>query len=76
MLLIRQIIAEQAKIKHLLFYSNQQMTATLAIFGNRILGINQFFSIKSRGLNRGFGITPKVKAVLQNSLLYYSGLDN
>jgi hypothetical protein len=38
--------------------------------------INQFFGIKARGLNRGFGIISKAEATPQSSPPYYSGLNN
>ena len=40
------------------------MIVTLVIFSSRILRINQFFGIGAKGLNRGFGIIPKIKIVL------------
>ena len=52
------------------------MTATSAIFGGGMFGINQFFGIKPKGLNGGVGIISEAEAAPQNSPPYYSDSDD
>ena len=63
MSLIRQMVVEQIKAKRLLFYSGQQMIATLIILSDRMLGINQFFDVGFKGLNREFRIISKAEVI-------------
>jgi hypothetical protein len=43
------------------------MTATSAILGGGMSGINQFFGVESRGFDEGFEITPEAEAAPQSS---------
>ena len=59
--LIGQMISEQAKAKRSTFYSGQQVTATSAVLGGGMPGINQFFGIGLKGFDRGAEIAPEVE---------------
>src|SRR5437763_11315595 len=52
------------------------MTATSAILGGGMPGINQFFGVGARGLDGGFGITPEAEAAPQSSPPHYPGSDD